>query len=290
MRVAIVDVGSNTVRLLVVRREAGAITTVREARAYVGLGEQLAGGGSISDEKVAEACCVVAGYVALAKGAGAAAIEVVVTAPGRKNTTARRLLSELRRAALAPVRVLSSDEEAALSFAGAMASTPSAACTLTVCDVGGGSTELAAGRRSIGAGWTRSFDLGSLQLTTTAMEHDPPDLRDVAAARLQAAIALRDVAFPSSELALATGGTARALSKLVGAQLGEAQLNEALALLSSAPSHVIAARFGLAPWRTRTLAAGAAILAEVERALGRPLEVVRGGLREGAALALLDQL
>jgi len=247
-------------------------------------------GGSISDEKVAQACCVVAEHAALAKEAGACAIEVLVTAPGRKTKTARRLLRELRRTAPAPVRVLSSDEEATLTFVGAIASTATMARTFVVCDVGGGSTELAAGTRSMGAVWTQSFALGSLRLTTTAMQHDPPASSDVAAARLHAAVALRDVAFPSLELALATGGTARTLSKLVGPQLAETQLNEALTLLSSAPSHVLAARFGLEAWRTRTLAAGAAILAEVERALALPLEVVRGGLREGAALALLDQL
>ncbi len=226
----------------------------------------------------------------MAKEAGATAIEVVVTAPGRKNRTARRLLSELRRAAAVPVQVLSSDEEAALSFAGAVASTTSPASSFVVCDVGGGSTELAAGTRSMGAGRTSSFALGSLRLTTTALKDDPPDPADIAVARLEAAIALCEVAVPPADLALATGGTARALSKLVGAHLAETQLSKALTLLSSKPSHVLAVRFGLPPWRARTLASGAAILAEVERALGLPLEVVRGGLRDGAALALLDRL
>jgi len=201
-------------------------------------------------------------------------------------------LRELRRAAAVPVRVrvLSSGEEAALAFAGAVASTASAASTFIVCDVGGGSTELAAGTRAVGAGWNWSFALGSLRLTATALKNDPPEGSDIAVGRLQAAIALRGVDVPSAEVALAAGGTARALSKLVGAQLAQAQLNEALTLLASEPSHVLAARFGFAVWRARTLAAGAAILAEVERALGLPLEVVSGGLRDGAVFALLDQM
>jgi hypothetical protein len=76
------------------------------------LGEQLARGGSISDEKIAEAAHVVAAHSALAREAGATAIEVVVTAPGREHGSGRRLLRELRRAAPVPVRVrvLSSGE------------------------------------------------------------------------------------------------------------------------------------------------------------------------------------
>jgi exopolyphosphatase/guanosine-5'-triphosphate,3'-diphosphate pyrophosphatase len=188
------------------------------------------------------------------------------------------------------VRVLSSGEEAALAFAGAVASTASEANTFIVCDVGGGSTELAAGTRTTGAGWSRSFVLGSLRLTATSLRNDPPEESDIAVGRLQAAIALRGVDVPSAEVALAAGGTARALSKLVGTQLAEMQLSEALTVISSEPSDVLAARFGFAVWRARTLAAGAAILAEVERALELPLQVVNGGVRDGAALALLDQM
>jgi exopolyphosphatase/pppGpp-phosphohydrolase len=67
VRAAIVDVGSNTIRLLVVQRQGDMMPTVREAHAYVGLGEQLARGGSISDEKIAEAAHVVAAHSALAQ-------------------------------------------------------------------------------------------------------------------------------------------------------------------------------------------------------------------------------
>jgi exopolyphosphatase/guanosine-5'-triphosphate,3'-diphosphate pyrophosphatase len=292
VRAAIVDVGSNTIRLLVVRRQGDTTTTVREARAYVGLGEKLAGTGSIADEKIAEAGRVVAEQTAFAREAGATAIEVVVTAPGREVESGRQLLSELRRAVPVPVRVrvLSAGEEAALAFAGAVISTACVASRFIVCDVGGGSTELAAGTRATGAGWSRSVALGSLRLTATALRNDPPEGSDIAVGRLQTAIALRDVDLPSAEVALAAGGTARPLSRLVGARLAETQLNEALTLLASEPSRVLAARFGFAVWRARTLAAGAAILAEVERALGLPLEVVSGGVRDGAALALLDRM
>jgi hypothetical protein len=103
----------------------------------------------------------------------------------------------------------------------------------------------------VGAGWSWSFALGSLRLTATALKNDPPERSDIAVGRLQAAIALRAVDVSPAEVALAAGGTARALSKLVGAQPAEMQLNQALTLLSSEPSHVLAARFGFAGGRGR---------------------------------------
>jgi exopolyphosphatase/pppGpp-phosphohydrolase len=88
---------------------------------------------------------------------------------------------------------------------------------------------------------------------------------------------------------LAAGGTARALRKLVGDTLGADELAHALEILGERRSTRIAKAFGIDRGRARTLAAGAVILAEVQRRLSVPFQVSRAGLREGAVLTMLDE-
>src|SRR5436190_2227075 len=95
---------------------------------------------------------------------------------------------------------------------------------------------------------------------------------------------------PPAKTALAVGGTARAAKGLVGRRLGAEELREALRLPRQAPAGEIARRYDVDPWRARALPGGIAILLEIQRLLGIPLEVARGGLREGLALELLDRL
>jgi len=100
--------------------------------------------------------------------------------------------------------------------------------------------------------------------------------------------ALARVTPPLPGEAIAVGGTARALRKLVGRSLGPDELKEAFRLLRKETARSLATRYGIDVWRARALPAGAAIVAELQALLGVPLEVGRGGLREGVALELLD--
>ena len=94
---------------------------------------------------------------------------------------------------------------------------------------------------------------------------------------------------PSADAARATGGSARSLRRLAGRRLGEGELAAAVKTVAKRTSSQLARELGLDPQRARTLLAGALILAETQRRLGVPLEVARGGLREGAALQLLAE-
>jgi exopolyphosphatase/pppGpp-phosphohydrolase len=95
---------------------------------------------------------------------------------------------------------------------------------------------------------------------------------------------------PLAGRALAVGGSARALRKLVGRSLGPAELEEATRLLRRVSAEELSGRYDLDAWRARALPAGAAILAEIQSLLQVPLEVGKAGLREGALLRLLDRL
>ena len=95
---------------------------------------------------------------------------------------------------------------------------------------------------------------------------------------------------PLPRIALATGGTARALRRVAASEaLGAEALERAIELLGAVPSKRVAKRFRLDRARAHTLLAGTIILAEVQRRLGLPLEQAVGGVREGMALELLSE-
>ena len=86
--------------------------------------------------------------------------------------------------------------------------------------------------------------------------------------------------------ALATGGSARAVAKVVGRVFDADDVEEAIAIFSRRPSAKVARDVGIHPVRAASVLGGALLLAETARLLDRPLGLARGGVREGAALAL----
>jgi exopolyphosphatase/guanosine-5'-triphosphate,3'-diphosphate pyrophosphatase len=153
------------------------------------------------------------------------------------------------------------DEEARLVFAGAVAAVRDAPDPIAVCDVGGGSTELAVGTRADGALWVRSLPVGSA---------NPPD-----------GSFLDGVSPPPAASVLATGGTARSLARLVGPELGDEELARARKLVEAGELA------GIPTEREATLPAGIAILGELQQLYSQPLRVADAGFREGALLGLL---
>lgn len=287
MLVGVIDVGSNTVRLVVTRDDE----TVLQRRALVRLGEGIERTGSISELKLVEAAHAVAEYAGLARKQGAERIEVLVTSPGRQADNGEELLERLTLAARVPVRLLSSDEEGRLAFLGAVTKADAPLDrVVAVCDVGGGSAQITIGTRETGAAWTRSIDIGSMRLTSRLLPNDPPGDEAVTAARAEVARYLEGIMPPLPHSALAVGGSARALRSLVGPDLGTDELETAIALLSDTPTSELIGHHDLNPDRVHTLTAGAIILAAIQERLGVPLRVVRGGIREGAALEVRSEL
>jgi exopolyphosphatase/guanosine-5'-triphosphate,3'-diphosphate pyrophosphatase len=288
MRAGVVDVGSNTVRLLVADIDRhGSIEPVVEERAFLGLGAEIAETGTLAVATVSTTARVCRRYAKRARALGADRTRVIVTAPGRQGSSAAHLVSALREAAQLPVRVLAPEQEGRLAYTGALtglAQVPEG--RVGVVDVGGGSTELVVGRVRRGPEWIRSVDLGSLRLTRLALSRDPPAKREVAAARATARAALGALDPPSTRLALATGGSARALAKLVGRTFDADDVDAAVRHLSRRRSAKVAREAGIDRDRAGTMLAGAILLGEAANAFGRPLTLARGGLREGALLAL----
>jgi exopolyphosphatase/guanosine-5'-triphosphate,3'-diphosphate pyrophosphatase len=261
---------------------------VREEGVQLGLGEEIERGGRISDEKLDDTAATAVTCVRRARKLGSAAVEVLVTSPGRQAENGMELVARLAAATGAPTRVLSAEEEAELAWRGAVGSADDVPTTVAVCDVGGGSAQIAVGSPTRGPTWVRSVDIASLRLTRRAFREDPPTPGDIARATRAIAEAFDDVSPPHPEGALAVGGTARALRRVVGEPLSEHDLVGAVDELSLLPSRQIAKTYKLDRQRARTITAGALILGEIQRRLDVSLQIGRGGLREGAALQLLD--
>ena len=285
MRVGVIDVGSNTARLLIASVKGDSVGTIREEREYVGLGEELLLHGRVRRRKLDEVAGVTGGFARTARKLGVGELEVVVTAPGRQ-ADPERLLKWIERATAADVRVVSAEEEGRLAFAGAVSRADPGDGIVGVCDVGGGSTEIVVGTRLLGPAWVRSVDVGSLRLTAATLHGDPPTRAEIEAARGVVRDEFARVQPPKPEVALATGGSARAVARIVGRDYGVDELEQVVRLLAERPSRDAAPRLGLRPERARTLLAGALLLAKASSLLRVRFSPTRGGIREGAALRL----
>jgi exopolyphosphatase / guanosine-5'-triphosphate,3'-diphosphate pyrophosphatase len=280
VRIGVIDVGSNTTRLLVANAGRDGLVPLDKAKVRLSLGEEIERFGAVSAVHVAAATKAVRDMAAASRRKRVAFLDVFLTAPGRQASNAEELVASLSRAAGVQARVLTKEEEGTLAYRGAVLTAgiplPS---RIAVCDVGGASTEIAVGRPSREPEWIESVDLGSVRLTTRA-----GDLHSEA----EEQFAHLDP--PQVEAALVVGGSARAARRLVGAELGETELAEALRLVETNSPREIARRFGVDRARAEILPAGVILLAEVQRKLGATLHVCDGGIREGAILASLEAL
>jgi exopolyphosphatase/guanosine-5'-triphosphate,3'-diphosphate pyrophosphatase len=277
MRIGVIDVGSNTTRLLVTD---AALNPLETQKLRLALGEEIERHGAVSTVHVAAAAKAVRDMASMARRKRVASLDVFLTAPGRQATNSAELVAALSRAAGVKARVLTKDEEGTLAYRGAILTAGVALPSrVAVCDIGGASTEIAVGEPGGDPDWVESVDLGSVRLTARAGNM-----------RSEAEDAFAHLEPPTAEAALVVGGSARAARRLVGAELGETELTEALEIVETTSPREVARRFGVDRARAEILPAGVILLAELQRRLGVTLHVCSGGIREGAVLASLEAL
>jgi exopolyphosphatase / guanosine-5'-triphosphate,3'-diphosphate pyrophosphatase len=288
--VGVLDVGSNTMRLLVAARRKSGLVRAHEEREQLGLGEDVERSGRISPEKLRKAETSTRDLIARSRALGCGHVDILVTSPGRQAENGEELLAALERGSGQPARLLSAEDEARLAYEGALSVSRTTAESVAVVDVGGGSAQLIVGTAGAGPVWMRSIDIGSLRLTRRVLASDPPLAAELEAARAEVERSFDGLTPPLPLTVLATGGSARALRRISGRRrLSERHIESVLHELGQRRAAEVAQRYGVALERARTLPAGATILLEAQRRLGLPLEVARGGVREGAALALFAE-
>lgn len=288
MRRACIDIGSNTTRLLVADCEDGRLVEIHQERAFTKIGDSLRHTGWIGAGKLDEVAQVVSEQLASAHRLGAATIRCVATASVRRAVNGDQLVARVEdRCEGLAVEILSGADEARLAFAGAARTLEEApAGLLGVVDVGGGSSELAIGTPPDGVAWWVSVPLGSADLADICLRSDPPSAAELADARGRVSDVLAGVHPPDSAVAVAVavGGSATSLRRLVGPVIDATAIRAALETLASLRAADVARKFALDIDRAALLPAGLVILEAVSALLQTPLLVGRGGLREGILL------
>jgi exopolyphosphatase/guanosine-5'-triphosphate,3'-diphosphate pyrophosphatase len=276
MLCAAIDIGSNTTRVLVAEPGEGQLQKVMEQRAYTRINKAIDGDGVISAAKIDEVCEVVSTQVRLARELGDAA-------------NGEAAAQTIAAAAGVPVEILSEEEEGRLSFIGATkALGHPAEGRIGVVDVGGGSTEVILGTVNGGVELVRSWPVGSGVLADELIVSDPPSAAEIRKVRDRIDDIFAGVEIAHPEQAVAVGGSATSLRKLVGTLLEYETLERGVRVLCGDPAVDVARRFELDPVRVRILATGVLLLEKVSELLGQPLQIGKGGLREGIILDLLN--
>jgi exopolyphosphatase/guanosine-5'-triphosphate,3'-diphosphate pyrophosphatase len=198
-------------------------------------------------------------------------------------------VKEIEEAAGVEVDVLDEEEEGRLAFIGATKSLGHPVDgTVAVVDVGGGSSEVVYGTLAEGVTEVRSFKIGSGSLAEDHLESDPPSAAELRDLRDHISDFFEEAELDQPDQAVAVGGSATSLRTLVGAVLEYETLERAVRVLSSDEIVEVAKRFELDSRRVKLLPAGVLILEKFSQMLGRPLQIGKGGLREGIILTLLN--
>jgi exopolyphosphatase/guanosine-5'-triphosphate,3'-diphosphate pyrophosphatase len=289
MLCAAIDIGSNTTRVLVAEPVEGQLKKVMEQRAYTRINKALDDDGAILPEKIGEVSEVVATQVRLARELGAETIRAVATAAIRESANGEEAARQIGETAGVPIDVLSDEEEGRLSFIGATKGLGHPVeGKIGVVDVGGGSTEVIIGSVAGGVEKVRSWRVGSGGLADELIVSDPPSAAEVRRVRDRVEDIFEGVEIEHPAQAVAVGGSATSLRRLVGTVLEYETLERGVRVLCGEPAAEVGRRFELDPQRVRILTTGVLLLEKVSELLGQPLQIGKGGLREGVILDLLN--
>ncbi len=307
MRLGVVDVGSNTVHLLVVDAHPGAQPLpASKHKIELKLSEHIADGGRIADEGRDRLADFVAECLAVAEDQGVEDLRGFVTSAIREAPNGAEVLDHVAERTGVRLDVLTGEEEARLTFLAVRRWFGWSAGRLLVADIGGGSLEIALGLDE-DPDVAVSVPLGAGRVTRDLLPGDPPSVDDVRAARrrVRATIAaeLRPLAKAGTpDLAVGTSKTMRSLARICGAAtssegmyaerlLPRDRLLERLPEIAAMTTRERADLPGVSSSRARQLLAGAIVADATMDLLGLDqLQICPWALREGILLRHLDRM
>ncbi|HVC08232.1 MAG TPA: Ppx/GppA family phosphatase [Solirubrobacterales bacterium] len=299
-RVAVIDIGTNSARLLIADVLNGRIAEVERRSTVTRLGRGVDLTGRLAAEAVEAACEAVAEYVAIYREQGVFKVEAIATSAVRDASNGSAFVAELRERFALSARVLDGEEEARLTYLGATCERAPAEPTLVV-DIGGGSTELIVGTGE-GISFHTSLQAGVVRHTERHISSDPPmaaelealagDVRglieaalagDQTTSRVRAGIAVAGT--PTSLAAIEMALVPYDPARVHGHRLFLPSIQRMLSQLASAPLTARVEIAGLHPDRAPTIVAGIVILVETMRAFGlKEIEVSEHDILYGTAI------
>jgi len=284
--VAVIDIGTNTTRLLVAEVEDGQVVELERRTKITRLGQDVDATGRLADEAMDRVSETIAGYREVIDRVGAKTVVAVATSAMRDSENGPEFHDYLKDRFGIDARTISGDEEARLTFLGATAGRNDDRETVVI-DIGGGSTEYVLGRAGQEPSFHTSTQMGSVRYTERFLRNDPPRPEEMAAV----ADAVRGmVPRLEAEHAIAVAGTATSLAAIDGAEevhgyrLTLASCERIAAMLAGKTVEERRGVDGLDPDRAPTIVAGAVILTESIRTLGLDhVEVSDRDILHGAA-------
>ncbi|MDB6021396.1 MAG: Ppx/GppA phosphatase [Pedosphaera sp.] len=225
-RRAVIDVGTNSIKLLVADVREGAVEPVWEDSEQTRLGAGFYATNRLQPESIAQTAQAVATFAAKARELQAVATRVIATSAARDAVNPAELTAAIERAAGLKVEIISGEQEAGWGFQGVNTNPELARHPLLLMDVGGGSTEFILGEKAEKQ-FGRSFQLGTVRLLEKLPHSDPPTALQLADTRQFVKMFLENEVRPELEPALArhaqprdelqlvgTGGTATILARM----------------------------------------------------------------------------
>ncbi|QRP45532.1 Ppx/GppA phosphatase family protein [Amycolatopsis sp. FDAARGOS 1241] len=305
MRLGVLDVGSNTVHLLVVDAHRGAHPTpMHSEKTVLRLAEQITRTGELSRAGADGLVRAVEAAKASARRLGCEEVMAFATSAVREAKNSAKVLARVAEETGVELKVLSGADEARLTFLAVRRWFGWSAGQLLVLDIGGGSLEVAMGRDEEPV-LAESLPLGAGRITRTRFRHDPPTRSEVVATSAWlddelSALAKKVAKWGEPDRVVATSKTFRSLARLAGAApsaagprvrrtLTDTALRQLIAFISRMSSADLAELEGVGSSRSHQLVAGALVAQAAMRALSlAELEICPWALREGVILRRLD--
>lgn len=299
MRVAAVDIGTNTTRLLIGDLDAGRIATLDRRVVVTRLGAGVDEHGLLAGAPMDRTWAVLADYGAAIESWNVAATRAVATSAARDASNRDVFLDGAERALGVRPEVIDGTEEARLSFRGATSGAAEAGARLVV-DIGGGSTEFVLGVEDVD--YARSIDVGSVRVTERWLPDRPaaPSAVDVAAQRVTEALA--PIGLPAvPQVAIGVAGTFTTLAGVYldlpgyepglvhGTVLSVADIDALTARLAALTVEATMAIPAVDPGRAEVLLAGSVVAGAALRVTGMDrVTISESDLLDGIALGLAE--
>ena len=295
MRVAAIDIGSNSVRLLI--RTSSGDVLARDAT-VTGLARGVDAGGLLSPRAVDETRSVLAGYRAVLDRLGVERVRSVATSACRDAVNGPETMALFAEVLGVRPEIITGDREASLAFAGATSGVRVDGRRVVV-DVGGGSTEIVEGDAEVS--WSNSYDIGSVRLTDRVLRHRPPREGELGEAAAEVADVLSRPPVPvRSDRIIGVAGTFTSLaaihlnlpaydrSEVHGASMTGDDVVSVLDHLASLDVEATARIPSLQAGRAPVILAGAVVVAGVMDVVGaREVVVSETDLLDAVAAELL---
>jgi exopolyphosphatase/guanosine-5'-triphosphate,3'-diphosphate pyrophosphatase len=303
MRVAVVDIGTNTTRVLAADVEDGRVQELARETNVTRLGEGVDATGRLADAAIERVTATLEDYKRVIDELRPARTIALATSATRDSANGEEFRQMLHDRFGLDAHIIPGDEEARLTFLGATAARPPGEGPLVVIDIGGGSTEFVVGKAGSDPSFRVSTQAGSVRQTERHLKEDPPSDEDLLMLRAAIRSIIED-AIPAevrgeTQAGVAVAGTATSLAaidqkldpydpeKVDGYRLTLEAAERMLAELAAIPLEERKQVPGLHPDRAPTIVAGAAILVESMRVFGLPaVEVSEADILHGAALDL----